>query len=126
MLAKLPTIFLLLLLQIICIFGDDYTINSDNKSLLIAAGCFWCAGESVFVLSHMYLQTTRTNRSYNHFSSATSIMKSKRSRYLHQAYLRQYRAIADLIVLIIHHIRIILDAMKSFSSNMILYRLHTN
>ena len=53
MIAKLPTIFLLLLLEIICIHGDDYTINSDNKSLLIAAGCFWCAGKSAFVYINM-------------------------------------------------------------------------
>ena len=51
--AKLPTIFLLLLLllQTICIHGDDYTINSDNKSLLIAAGCFWCAEQAFEVFA---------------------------------------------------------------------------
>ena len=35
-----------LLLQILHIAGDDYSINPDNKSLLIAAGCFWCAEQA--------------------------------------------------------------------------------
>lgn len=39
------TIFLLLL-QVLHINGDDYTINPDNKSLIIAAGCFWCAEQA--------------------------------------------------------------------------------
>mmetsp|Transcript_30972 Transcript_30972/g.65429 ORF Transcript_30972/g.65429 Transcript_30972/m.65429 type:complete len:294 (-) Transcript_30972:2338-3219(-) len=39
------TIFLLIL-QVLHISGDDYTINPDNKSLLIAAGCFWCAEQA--------------------------------------------------------------------------------
>lgn len=37
---------ILLLLQALRINGDDYTINPDNKSLLIAAGCFWCAEQA--------------------------------------------------------------------------------
>lgn len=40
------TIILLFLLQLLHIHGDDYTINPDNKSLLIAAGCFWCAEQA--------------------------------------------------------------------------------
>ena len=38
--------FLLLFLQVIIISGDDYTIDPNNKSLLIAAGCFWCAEQA--------------------------------------------------------------------------------
>ena len=37
---------LLLFLQVIIISGDDYTIDPNNKSLLIAAGCFWCAEQA--------------------------------------------------------------------------------
>ena len=37
---------LLLLLKVVVISGDDYTIDPNNKSLLIAAGCFWCAEQA--------------------------------------------------------------------------------
>lgn len=36
----------LLLLRGLNIRGDDYTIGPDNKSLMIAAGCFWCAEQA--------------------------------------------------------------------------------
>ena len=39
-------LLLLLLLKVIIISGDDYTIDPNNKSLLIAAGCFWCAEQA--------------------------------------------------------------------------------
>ena len=32
--------------SIVSISADDYTIDPDNKSLLIAAGCFWCAEQA--------------------------------------------------------------------------------
>lgn len=37
---------LILLVALVPINGDNYAIDPSNKSLLIAAGCFWCAEQA--------------------------------------------------------------------------------
>lgn len=42
----LSTSFFIILLLAFNIKGDDYTVASGNKSLLVALGCFWCAEQA--------------------------------------------------------------------------------
>ncbi|KAL9188099.1 hypothetical protein ACHAXT_006477 [Thalassiosira profunda] len=46
--ASHPLLLLLLLLlaAALLVKGDDYSIDPNHKSLLIAAGCFWCAEQA--------------------------------------------------------------------------------